>query len=188
MMLIVIAALCIVSVPLAGGHLGRLGELRLRWLWAAPVALALQVVIVTIAPIGDPTLHKLVHVASYVLIGVFLCANLHIAGARLIATGTVLNVIAIVANGGVMPMWTWAMRFADMVPHAGFNNSGPFAHPHLLWLGDVLPLPLPSPLHNVLSVGDLIIYAGMLVLLHRTCARNAPELTVLQPPSDLAPG
>jgi hypothetical protein len=53
------------------------------------------------------------------------------------------------------------------------------ADPHLLWLGDVLPVPLPLGLSNVLSVGDLVLYAGALVLLHRTCRRGpsaSPQL------------
>ncbi|MGZ4223650.1 MAG: DUF5317 family protein, partial [Solirubrobacteraceae bacterium] len=78
-------------------------------------------------------------------------------------------------------MWTTAMRIAGMIPHAGFNNSDPLLHPHLLWLGDIIPLPLPSPLHNVLSIGDLIIYAGMLVLLHRTCGRAAVARDLVDP-------
>ncbi|MDQ6728902.1 MAG: DUF5317 domain-containing protein, partial [Actinomycetota bacterium] len=43
------------------------------------------------------------------------------------------------------------------------------AHPALLWLGDIIPW--PGPLPNVLSVGDCLVYAGTLVLLHRACAR-----------------
>ncbi|MGO9821811.1 MAG: DUF5317 family protein [Solirubrobacteraceae bacterium] len=39
------------------------------------------------------------------------------------------------------------------------------SHPHLLWLGDVIPV--PGPLPNVLSVGDLIVFAGLIVLLQR---------------------
>ena len=50
MILIALSVLGIISVPLAGGSLGRLAKLELRWLWAPPAALALQVLIVTIAP------------------------------------------------------------------------------------------------------------------------------------------
>ena len=60
-------------------------------------------------------------------------------------------------------------RLASLVPTAAFANSTVLAHPQLLWLGDTIPVPLPLGLSNVLSVGDLLIYAGALVLLHRTC-------------------
>lgn len=174
MILIVLAALCLLTVPLSGGHLGRLGELRLRWLWTAPLALGLQVLIVTIAPGGDRTLHAAVHVGTYVLIGVFLWANRHIAGTRLIALGAAANTLAIMANGGVMPASRTAQRIAGLHLGGGFNNSDAVAHPHLLWLGDIIPI--PGPLPNTLSVGDVIIFAGMLVLLHRTCRTPAVRL------------
>jgi hypothetical protein len=59
------------------------------------------------------------------------------------------------------------------VQDAGYHNATPLAHPHLLWLGDLIPV--PGPLPNVLSIGDCIVFAGMLILLHRTCGRPAAE-------------
>jgi len=103
MILIVLAALCVLSVPLTGGRLGRLADLRLRWLWLAPLALGTQVLIVTIAPGGDATLHAGVHIGTYAVIGVFLWANRAVAGARIIALGALANSLEIVINGGVMP-------------------------------------------------------------------------------------
>jgi len=173
MILIVLAAVCVLSVPLTGGRLRRLATLRLRWVWTAPAALALQVVIVTIAPNGSPALHHAVHIGTYVLLGIFLWANLRLPGAAVIAGGAVLNAVAIVVNGGVMPAWETAQRIAGLTEGSGFNNSAHLAHPLLVWLGDVIPV--PGPLPNVLSVGDVLIFAGMLVLLHRTCRADAAE-------------
>ncbi|MGA2924798.1 MAG: DUF5317 domain-containing protein [Solirubrobacteraceae bacterium] len=167
MILIVLAALCVISVPLAGGRLGRLAELQLRCLWLAPLALAVQVVIVTIAPGGNETLHAAIHLCTYGLAGVFLWANRRVPGIVVLAAGALLNAFVIVINGGVMPAWATAQRLAGLVEGGGFHNSAQLAHPHLLWLGDVIPV--PGPLPNVLSVGDCVIYLGMLVLLHRAC-------------------
>ena len=94
-----------------------------------------------------------------------------IPGARIVAGGAGLNALAIVLNGGVMPASATAERISGLVMHSGFRNSAPVAHPIALWLGDVIPW--PGPLPNVLSVGDLIIFTGMLVLLHQTCGRRA---------------
>ena len=171
MILVVLAAICLVSVPLTGGSLRRLGELRIRLAWTAPVALALQVLIVTVAPDGHRSLHIAAHLASYVLIAAFLCANLRQPGVGLIGLGAGANTLAIVLNGGVMPAASTALRIAHLSEHGGFQNSAPVAHPTLLWLGDVIPV--PGPLPNVLSVGDCLIFIGMLVLLHRTCGRRS---------------
>ena len=76
------------------------------------------------------------------------------------------------ANKGVMPASRTAERIAGEVQSAGYHNATPLAHPHLMWLGDLIPV--PGPLPNVLSIGDCIIFAGMLVLLHRTCRTPRP--------------
>jgi len=174
MIMIVIAALCLITVPLTGGSMSRLGDLQLRWIWLAPVALGLQVLIITIAPGGNVTLHALVHISTYVLIGLFLWRNRTIAGARIIGLGAAANTTAIVANGGVMPASLTAQRLAGLTEGAGFHNSGVLLHPHLLWLGDIIPI--PGPLPNVLSVGDCFIFVGMLVLLHRTTHKRPVHL------------
>jgi hypothetical protein len=171
--LIVIAVLCLVSVPLSGASLRRLSELRLRGVWTAPAALALQVLIITVAPSGHVQLHIAIHIATYVMIGLFLLANRHIPGVMIIGAGTLMNGLAIIVNGGVMPAAATAQRLAGLIEGGGFHNSAVLAHPHLLWLGDIIPV--PGPLPNVLSVGDLILFTGMLVVLHRACAK-APSV------------
>jgi hypothetical protein len=171
MILIALAGLCLLSVPLTGGRLSRLADVRLRGTWIPIVALALQVVIVTIAPGGNPAVHKAVHIGTYVLIGVFLLANRRLPGIKVIGLGAFLNGLVIVLNGGVMPASLTAQRLAGLHIQAGFQNSAALAHPVLSWLGDIIPW--PGPLPNVLSAGDCIIYIGTLVLVHRICARSA---------------
>jgi hypothetical protein len=173
MILIVAALTCVISVPLTGGRLGRLADLPLRWGWAALGALALQVLITTLAPAGSTGLHKLLHVASYVLAAACIAANRRIAGLPILAVGAALNAVAIIANGGIMPASARAMRLAGLPPAEHFANSAPVAHPRLLALGDLLPVPGPWPLGNVISVGDVLIILGLLVVLHRAC--RAPQ-------------
>jgi hypothetical protein len=171
MILILLAALCLLSVPLTGGSLRRLAGNRVRWLWLGPAAVFIQTVLVTIAPGGSHATHAAIHIATYVMLGAFLWANRALAGVPVIATGTFLNGLAIIVNGGVMPAAAAAQRLAGLPAGSGFHNSGVLAHPHLLWLGDIIPVPWPLP--NVLSAGDCIIYVGLLVLLHRIC--RAPK-------------
>jgi hypothetical protein len=173
MILFLLAAFCLVSVPLTGGKLSRLAQLQLRWLWVAPLALGVQVVIITLVPGGNHTVHAAIHIGTYVLIAAFLGANLAVPGVRMITLGAACNAAAIIANAGVMPASATAQRIAGLAQDSGFNNSAAVAHPHLLWLGDLIPV--PGPLPNVLSIGDCIIFAGMLILLHRTCGRSAAE-------------
>ena len=146
MILIVLAALCIISVPLTGGNLGRLSELRLRWLWTAPAALILQTVIVTVAPGGSEGLHAAAHIPSYVLVGAFLWANRHIAGAKLIALGALSNTLAIVANDGVMPA-SERPSIWPASPRAAAFRIRPRSHIRsCCGSGDIIPVPVRCPM------------------------------------------
>jgi hypothetical protein len=167
LILIVLAALCLVSVPLAGGQLTRMGEVPIRSAWLALVALGAQVLVMTIAPGANQAILASIHIVTYYLIGVFLYLNRHLPGSMVIAAGAGLNGYTIAMNGGVLPASAAAERVAGLSVGGGFNNSAVLAHPHLAFLGDIIPV--PGPLPNVLSVGDLIVFAGMLVLLHRVC-------------------
>lgn len=169
MLLVVLALACVATVPLAGRDLRRLTELHLRAGWAAFAAIAIQLGITTLVPEGVPAVHAALHLLSYALAGVFVFANRAVAGLPVMALGGALNLIAISANGGVMPASRAAMATAGIVPDPGFTNSGVLDHPRLLGLGDVIGVPGPWPLANVLSVGDLLLYAGLLLLLHRAC-------------------
>lgn len=172
MVLIALALLCVATVPLTGGNLARLADIGLRGLWIPMLALAVQVVITVVAPTGSMVLHRALHIATYLMIGLFLWANRRLPGIRLLTFGAACNGAAIIANLGVMPASRSAERLAGLSLRAGFDNSAPVHHALLAWLGDIIPW--PGPLHNVLSVGDLLIFAGTVVLLHRCC--RAPDL------------
>jgi Family of unknown function (DUF5317) len=168
-LLVITAFALVATVPLAGGRLSRLADIRLRAVWTVFLSVAIQVAITTVAPGGSQTVHVALHLTSYALAGWFLLANRALAGTPIVALGAGLNVLAISLNGGVMPASGAALRIAGLQPGSGFHNSALVAHPLLAFLGDVIPVPGPWPIGNVLSAGDLIIFAGALVVLHRAC-------------------
>jgi MFS family permease len=88
----------------------------------------------------------------------------------LIALGGAMNLVAIAANGGVIPASPAALLTAGRgLGTAGFRNSAALADPNLAFLGDIFALPPPFPFHNVFSVGDLCIALGAAVALNRIC-------------------
>jgi hypothetical protein len=163
--LIVLALLGVLSVPLSGGDLGRLGELRIRHGWAALLALGAQVILTTVAPGGSEGLHEAAHISTYVLLLLFLWENRAIPGALVIGAGAALNALVITLNHGVMPESATAHRIAGLPSSPGFHNSAVIAHPVLLWFADVIPVPGPFGLGNTLSAGDCLIYTGLVILL-----------------------
>jgi Family of unknown function (DUF5317) len=169
MLLVVTALALVLSVPLAGGRLGRLADIRPRAVWAVLAAAAIQVGI-TQMPGGSHLVHVALHIFSYVLDGYFLFANRRLTGVPVVALGAGLNVIAIATNGGIMPASAAALRISGVATRAGFDNSAHLAHAHVAFLGDIVPVPGPWPIGNVLSIGDLIIFVGALIVLHHACA------------------
>ena len=143
--MIVLAALlfAILSVPLAGGRLAALADLRFRHRWLLGLALALQVLIISVVPGGGGVLHELAHVVSYVLAAIFVLANRHVPFLWLVASGGLMNFAAIAANGGVMPASASALETAGLRPDGGFANSAPLIFapsPRILFTVRVPPL------------------------------------------------
>jgi MFS family permease len=170
LLLIAIFALGVLSVPIAGGRLSALADLRVRKLWALLTALGIQLLVVSGPFHYEGGLARPLHLFTYAAAAYFLYANRNIPGLWLIAVGGATNFAAIAANSGVMPASPSAMTAAGLV-HApeGFTNSQVVANPNLAFLGDVFALPSPWPLANVFSIGDILIVLGAVVALHRVC-------------------
>ena len=166
-MLLVAVILSVLTVPSAGGSLSALGRVRLRYPVAIFGALAIQIAIISVAPGGSPWLHRVLYVGSYALAAVFVVANRRVVGMRVLALGATLNVVAIVANSGVMPASRSALRFAGtLTTSTKFLNSAAVSHPRLLFLGDILPVPHAIPFANVYSIGDVCIAVGVAIAIH----------------------
>jgi hypothetical protein len=167
MLLGVIFIVVLLTVPLARGRLSALGDLDLRMPGLAVAGILAQVLIVSIVPEGLGAAAHWLHLLSYALLGACAWANRRIPGVPLIALGGLLNVIAITANGGVMPADPALIVHAAQAGGHGFVNSGVVAHPRLLFLGDNFATPRDWPMANVYSIGDFVILTGVVVLLHR---------------------
>jgi hypothetical protein len=166
-LLLAVVVLSVVTVRPAGGSLTELGRAHLRYAPAILGALAVQVLIIVVAPGGSSWVHRALHVASYALAAVFVVANRRLAGMRLLGLGAALNLIAIIANNGVMPASRSALRTAGMLTASNdFVNSAAVPHPRLLVLGDVLAVPRSVPFANVYSIGDVLIAVGLAVVIH----------------------
>jgi hypothetical protein len=166
----VLLALCLVlvvlTVPLLGGRLGRLSELRIRWISLAVLAVVLQAAALYVVPGGDTDLHRILHLASYVAAGACLLVNLQVPFLWLVALGGLLNFIAIAANGGVMPASRSALETAGLDESGSFANSDVVDDARLGFLGDVFAIPASWPASNVFSLGDVVLVVGVFLTLH----------------------
>jgi predicted MFS family arabinose efflux permease len=159
-----------------GGHPGRLADVRFARPALVFAALGLQVLIFTpAADVLSQAWHTKLHLLSYLLLLAFLWLNARRPGVWLAALGFAANTLAIFSNGGRMPVsleaWAATGRDPSALQTAGSlgNNVVASADTRLAWLGDVFPLPSQLPFASALSVGDMLILAGMTAFLYRAC-------------------
>lgn len=176
MLLLVFLALAAATVPLTGGRLRALAHVRFRGLWLLWLALGVQLALTFLS--GPETdLRVACHVATYPLGIGFILMNRRIPGLRLVAAGALMNLTAIVANGGVMPAAPHALAVAGLpADPVVYSNSLALAAPRLLFLGDIFAIPSSLPFSNVFSVGDICIALGGALAIRRiTVSRLAPR-------------
>ena len=144
---------------------------KIKFAWLIIVAVLMQRMPFALsAPSSFVELKKALLVLSYVLLLWALSRNFHLWSIRILALGTVLNFVAIVANGGLMPVSPEARLQAGMpvIGQLGFGKVLPEGTGILLavdqtnlWvLSDIIPISLVG---GVFSPGDVIIAAGLLV-------------------------
>jgi Family of unknown function (DUF5317) len=170
--------LVLMHALLPGSDLRRLGQFRLRHTWLVWLALVDQIVVISVLPdLG--VVSEGLHLASYALAALFAVLNNRSVGTWVVAVGGACNLIAITANGGIMPATTRALKASGWRPTPGhFANSAALPNPRLAFLGDVFSTPPWSPVHSVFSIGDVVIVLGVALFLHTTCrgtGRDGPS-------------
>jgi hypothetical protein len=158
---------------LRGGSLENINRVRFRLPWLVFIGLALQMGAEAAASrfpgIQRGVAGPLVLAISYGFVGTFVVLNVRFPGALLIGLGLVLNLSVILANGG-MPVSLWAMKVSGS--HAATHLQNSVKHQvmgrgsRLGFLGDIIPVP---PL-GIVSVGDVVLGAGVFVLVTRLMA------------------
>jgi hypothetical protein len=147
-----------------GGRLRGFEDLRINRWGLALIGLALQWIPASkIAWVPASVVGPVMLALSYAFLVAFLVSNRWIPGAPVMQVGLLLNLAVVMVNGG-MPVQGTAIERAGGDPYA-LMQSSPTKH-HLmteddvLWqLGDIVPL--APPIGDVLSIGDLLLYGGM---------------------------
>ena len=183
--LAVLAVAVLVSV-VRGGQLRRVADADLRLGWVLFLGVALQVGVDLAAAQGwlpDAGLSGWsLLLVSQLLVVVFLVANRHLPGVWLVAAGLALNAAVMAANRAmpVDPSAIAALGIGEVAVPAG-KHTLLTAETHLPWLADIIPVPF---LRSIVSVGDLVLAAGLLPLTHALMTSTAPDdQDVAAPPS-----
>jgi MFS family permease len=175
----------LVTGLLAGGHLANLASVRLRWIGL--LFLAVLIRFATEWALGSglaiaETLRLPLFALSFGLLLAGLWANRSQPGLSLAFIGILLNALAVIVNGGHMPIWRPSLVAAGFDPttilspfHTILKTDALNADflLHAGPIGDILPIPLPF-VRNVASIGDLFLTAGLGFFLFATVLRS-PE-------------
>lgn len=167
----------------AGGRLTRLIDVRLRWVVLILAALLLRLYTQVLISAGVELAGELrlpLYASAYLLLILALWANRSQPGLVVVAIGAAANGLAIVVNGGWMPVWEPALAavgmsvgdlnvaFHTLLPtQLGLEfylRAGPIA--------DIIPVPLPL-LTNVASIGDALIGVGLGWFVFATLVRGS---------------
>lgn len=177
MLMVPLGVLCALVIALAlGGRLGGLARLRFRAPGVLWLAVGVQFGLKAVAP-GH---RSLALGCGYGLVGLWLVLNRRQAdaavgaGVSILTAGWLLNMVPVVLNGG-MPVSGAALRRVG-APAAVPVADGHFyrhvaAGPHTILspLGDILPV---RPLSSVISIGDIVITAGIMVVVVAAMTRR----------------
>lgn len=172
MLMGLLALLILVTAPLTGGRLTYLARLEVRGFSLLPIALSLQVLVITVFPDWPRSITITTHALTYALAAYFIWLNGAVPGLPILGLGGGMNGLGIAANGGTLPASRDALATAGLGHvEQGFTNSNVLSAPRLSWLGDNSAIPDGVPLANVFSLGDVVILVGATVLVH-TCCRT----------------
>ena len=165
----------------AGGSIGNLATIRLRWvpLLFAAVVVRVGTEALLNAGIGavDAFRVPLMLVGFGILIA-GLWVNRSYPGLSLAFVGILLNAVVILVNGGFMPIWAPSLHLAGYVP-SDVNSAlhvivgGALDADFLVravFLGDIIPVPIPV-IRNVASLGDLFLTLGLAFFLFASVVR-----------------
>ena len=159
-----LVVLAVVLGYVLGGRLRGFEDLRVNRWGLAIGGLALQLIpAFAIGTIPTSVTGPVMLALSYTFLVVFLFSNRWIPGAPVMRIGLLLNLAVVMVNGG-MPVQPQAIERAGGDPYT-LTQASPTKH-HLmteddvLWqLGDVIPI--PPPFGDVLSIGDVLLYGGL---------------------------
>jgi hypothetical protein len=180
-MILGLAVVLGIGVSLAryrGRAIDEIARISLRTAWLALLALALQwpLLRARAGPTQDLALQRALFLLSHLLLLVFVWRNRRQPGTLAIGLGVACNLLVILANGGLMPITPETLvRINPGTPlegwplgsHYGYSKDVILARDatRLWFLSDMLVLPPPFPWPTAFSLGDLVIAAGIILLL-----------------------
>ncbi len=157
---------------LLGGQPRQLASLGLRSNALIFGSLGIQLFLFTGLSVPHDVVTVLYLLSGLLAIG-WLSRNLRIHGIPCVAAGALSNFLAIIANGGRMPIDAALLArirgsaYGSALASDRLTSNSSLAddHTRLVWLTDRILIPPPWPLPTVISLGDILIALGVIWLI-----------------------
>ncbi len=171
-LILVTFSLAIALGYLLGGRLRNFGSIRLRLPWVGLAAVGLQLVPAN-GPLGSALLFT-----SFALLLVVGVVNRRVPGFGLVVAGLCLNFLVIAVNDG-MPVTHEAVIASGQADTLDDLRAGGAKH-HLATADDELLVladrfGIPAPVRQVISIGDVLAYAGAVWFVVAGMRRREPQ-------------
>ena len=176
MLYVIIIITSIIIGLLRGGELEKLFTISIEGVLIFATALLLRLGVWSFDLIGISGIlnySPYIIIISYFLLIYVSIRNIKLPGFKYIILGLILNGFVIMLNGGSMPVLvkqraiinintTGLLESGTRVVHSLMNDNTLFA-----FLGDVIAIPKPFPDTSIISVGDIMILAGLFILIQK---------------------
>jgi hypothetical protein len=156
----------------------QIAAIPLRSAWLAPLALVLQwpLLQVPAGPLQHLGVQQVLFLLSHLLLLLFVWRNRRLTGILIAGLGVICNLMVIAANGGLMAITPETLVRINpgsslgqwsVGDHYGYSKDVILLREETrLWaLSDILVIPPPFPRPTAFSLGDLLIAAGIILLL-----------------------
>ena len=165
----------------AGGRLGGLSKLKLRFEWLVLVLFVVQATARgrLLGMVGPSQLSLAVWVLASSLLILAMAANWRIPGMALGATGVLMNVDVVLLNAGMPVLLGESAKTGSFAAAAEFaHGTGSFYRvaqqaDALKWLGDAMPITMGRSLVLV-SPGDIVLVVAVAVVIVHGMSLDAP--------------
>jgi hypothetical protein len=179
MILIALCFALLLGLVAVGGRVSNLATVEVKWGWLAPLAFLMQAYLIFFPADrtgGLLSARSLLLIVSLILLLAMILQNRHFGGVKLIGLGLLLNFMVMALNGGFMPITPEALTQIGYDGNASQLDTGYIVgrtknvvvepgEGYVWFLSDIMVVPRPFPIPTALSLGDVLIVAGVFFFL-----------------------
>ncbi len=166
-----------------GGRISNLAHIKIRRPWLIFLSVLVEYALIYLmrntSRITQP-LACLFLFLQYLLLFLFLWENRTLSYSWLIGVGSFLNFLVIMVNKGSMPLSKTAIAVDANSKNMKYLENGKYLTYHILnsnsrlrFLGDILRV--PPPVQSFLSIGDIVLFLGILLLIQDIVAGKSEK-------------